>query len=477
MILRSRIAFVAVVLGLGNLAVSQSFTGIGGLPNRPQSFAYDISADGTVVAAEHKTAQESEGQPGFWTRSTGIVDLGLGTGRPYGVSADGTALVGYYRRPGVITAVRSQGGQTTNLASWSYALAANLDGSVVVGATFLGGGTSEAFRWTESTGRVGLGFLPGATGSYALDVSADGSVTVGSSGSRAVRWTPGGIEALGQGNATALSVSPDGLTVIGWSETSNGDRGWRWTAGTGMVELFSGQAADSSDDCSIIVGRIAGQEALIWDEVNGVRNIEDVLLGLGVNEVQGWRLVADWIGCSADGRVIAGTGYNPSGRTEGWVAEIPEVQRPDGFEVIRGSLLSGGLSDLFSSDNMRLDVQQRPPLLASDPSVQVVLNGTAPTGSAAGLFFRLETNSNGFPSIAVRQRIELRDFQANAWEIVDERNATVSDSIVDVSITSNASRFIQAGTNRLQARINWFDRGVALANWSGRIDLAFWRLD
>jgi probable HAF family extracellular repeat protein len=42
--------------------------------------------------------------------------------------------------------------------------------------------SEQAFRWTETTGMVGLGFLPGAPHSFPTCMSADGSVIVGNSG-------------------------------------------------------------------------------------------------------------------------------------------------------------------------------------------------------------------------------------------------------------------------------------------------------
>ena len=70
----------------------------------------------------------------------------------------------------------------------------NADGTVVVGASGTPSGQSQAFRWTEETGMVGLGFLPGGTTSNAIGVNADGKVVVGaavdaSGQSQAFRWT------------------------------------------------------------------------------------------------------------------------------------------------------------------------------------------------------------------------------------------------------------------------------------------------
>jgi probable HAF family extracellular repeat protein len=42
--------------------------------------------------------------------------------------------------------------------------------------------SEQAFRWTETTGMVGLGFLPGAPHSFPTCMSADGSLIVGNSG-------------------------------------------------------------------------------------------------------------------------------------------------------------------------------------------------------------------------------------------------------------------------------------------------------
>jgi probable HAF family extracellular repeat protein len=70
----------------------------------------------------------------------------------------------------------------------------NADGTVVVGASLLPQVRSQAFRWTEETGMVGLDFLPGGTSSNANGVNADGKVVVGaavdaSGQSQAFRWT------------------------------------------------------------------------------------------------------------------------------------------------------------------------------------------------------------------------------------------------------------------------------------------------
>ena len=89
----------------------------------------------------------------------------------------------------------------------SYASDVSADGSVVVGSSGNANGYDEAFRCTQGTGMVGLGVLDSNNqyrSSSANGVSADGSVVVGSSEGKAFRWTQsGGMVGLGGSSDTA----------------------------------------------------------------------------------------------------------------------------------------------------------------------------------------------------------------------------------------------------------------------------------
>ena len=77
-----------------------------------------------------------------------------------------------------------------------------------------------------------------------------------------------------------------------------------------------------SDDSSVIVGAYGGR-ALIWTESFGLRDLQDLLAtDFGV-DLDGWTLESAR-DISSDGTVIVGTGRNPFGRPEGWIAVIPE---------------------------------------------------------------------------------------------------------------------------------------------------------
>src|SRR5262249_49119406 len=143
----------------------------------------------------------------------------------------------------------------------------NADGSIIVG----GGSTNlgaRAFRWTQQTGMIDLGDIPGgSTESTAWAISDDGNVIAGfasgPTGTQPMRWTqatgmvglgylPGAPGQLG----TSRGTSADGSVIVGNADLE----AFRWTSATGMVRLGSllgggpSDAFDTSGDGSIIVG-------------------------------------------------------------------------------------------------------------------------------------------------------------------------------------------------------------------------------
>ena len=62
---------------------------------------------------------------------------------------------------------------------------------------------------------------------------------------------------------------------------------------------------------------------------------------------------------------------------------------------------------------------------------------------------------------------------AGVWEVVDERNAPMSDTIVTVRITQDAPRFVDPQTLEVKTRIGFVDLGVTFPSWGGRFDQVF----
>ena len=265
-----------------------------------------ITYRGHVSAHCIYEALESGGTPMF---------QGLGNWRVRGISADGSVVVGSRTIGNVTEAVRwSQESGLVGLGHFpggnkSYAYAASQDGAVIVGASDSGAGDLQAFRWTPSSGLVSLGTLPGDSTSQAFDVTSDGNLIVGKSGNRATVWTAGdGMQPLpGTGSvSTARGVSGDGTAIVGSTtgEDYNDLRAFRWTAGCGLVNITPGEEMGSeafgvSADGYTVVGNFGNHDdAFIWTPISGAIYPEIIDPEGAVNTMA--------YDASADGSVVVG---------------------------------------------------------------------------------------------------------------------------------------------------------------------------
>jgi probable HAF family extracellular repeat protein len=276
------------------------------------SLALETSLDGSVIVGQGSSAV-SDSAAVRWQNGL-IEDLGAmvpnGLSTAWGVSADGTVIVGEADSP---------------------------DGHV-------------AFRWTSSGGMTPLGFLPGLPDgtsnpqSIGYAVSPNGSTIVGAStsafGWQAFHWANGimsGLGFVGDGfYSEARDVSADGTVIVGASNTTptGGTQAFRWENGA-MIGLggIPGEPVGSyaqgvSADGQIVIGSAAtlapgGAKAFIWDPSTGMRSVQDVLVNeLGL-DLTGWFL-SEVEDVSADGQTLVGFGINPQGVSEGWIAHLPE---------------------------------------------------------------------------------------------------------------------------------------------------------
>lgn len=342
---------LSLLLLNGAAKAEPAFMGLGDIPGgRFSSLATDVSADGLTVVGYSYYGYDNYDYEAFrWTSGGGMTGLGVNTNAAVGVSADGSLVVGsLYAQAFRWTSSTGIVGIGT-LPQWSgtTAAAVSADGNTVVGSgyTFLCC-SSAPYRWTLSGGMVALSdLIMDGIASTAVDVSADGSVIVGggdggSGTSVPYRWTSsGGMVDLGTvpGEVSALvrAVSSDGSVVVGYS----GLQAFRWTSSGGMVGLGtlsggmlanSSSAYDVSADGSTIVGHarngLGVDEAMIWETTTGMRELDEVLTGYGL-DLTGWSLHRA-SGVSDDGRVITGWGTNPSGDREAWIATLYGAVEP-----------------------------------------------------------------------------------------------------------------------------------------------------
>lgn len=340
--LKSTVVYAAVVFAYPPFANAQttSFDGVGQVPGRAGSFAFDVSYDGQTVTGNTGSPSDAF----VWTSVNGIQQAGgSDLGFIEGISGDGAFIVGGrftgqfdpngfgIEEPAVwsmATGTIGLGSLTPNDGFPSRATATTFDGSVVVGYATPTSSNSQAWRWTATGGIEGLGFLsPGQDDSTrAVAISDDGSKIFGTSvlgGTRlAFVWTESaGIEPI-QGLREVIDVSADGDTILGISQS------FEFVVrrdGEDTVLPVEFQWVEAlSPDGSVVAGGagFGDNDIFLWRSDTGLLNLETLLEGTSAaDDLDGWDLFRPK-GLSFDGSTIAGTGQNPLGENEGWVATV-----------------------------------------------------------------------------------------------------------------------------------------------------------
>lgn len=323
-------------LALAPSGYAASFRGLGDLPGGVfDSRAYGVSADGSVIIGQSRTANGIEAFR--WTAETGMVGLGFLPGQASSmanaISDDGSTIVGnsgneafrWTSQTGMIGLGDLSGGSFESRANGVSA-----DGSVIVGEGELESGPT-AFRWTKAEGMIPLEVIVDDSVAYA--VSADGSVITGAADRGAFRWTADtGFQIFKvepDPEAAGLAISADGSVIVGYGIPDHLVRPLYYANGEVEFlissELVTLLAYDVSADGSTVVGGYdfpLDNLAFVWDKANGMRRLQNIFANQGL-DTTGWTL-REARGISADGRTIVGWARNPAGQTEGWIAVIPE---------------------------------------------------------------------------------------------------------------------------------------------------------
>jgi probable HAF family extracellular repeat protein len=318
-----------------------------------QSIPSGISADGSVVSGYISPQSGQDGtQPFRWTEQGGMIGLGQLNGSAYslglGISADGATIIGYSVGPGGIQAFRwSAGTGMTGLAKLpttstpvNVATDFSGDASTVVGYAWSSSTTLYAVRWPSDAVITPLSALPNGWLQATADaVSTNGKVIVGrmnqGNWSQAFRWTQnGGVVGLGDlpgvpsssFSSYATDASADGSVIVGTGNSAHLPNAFRWTSSTGIVSLgallgpeYASDAYAVTPDGATVVGESANM-AMRWTQQDGMQSVTDLLTFAGVDTSGWWLRSANAI--SDNGNVIVGWGVSPDGKVRSWLADL-----------------------------------------------------------------------------------------------------------------------------------------------------------
>jgi probable HAF family extracellular repeat protein len=351
--------FIVVSQSVVAAASGASFVPLGDLPGGSTVTTASAVNDLGMVVGTSSSVNSSDGEGFRWSSTTGMRGLGDLPGGPFfstasGISTDGTVVVGRsFAADGNRAFTWSENTGMNQLASSSslapmYANAVSGDGTVVVGLGTASAGNT-AYRWTAQSGAIAIA---GAS-SNATAISADGKVIYGGVGNQTFRWSVDGeLQALpfvGLVSAT----SADGSFATGNMSTGLGQtQAFRWSAQGGLQllgDLPGGNvfsiATSISADGKTIVGYSQGNgpflvSAFIWDEVHGMRSLQDVLSLAGVS-FGAFIGLTSANGISPDGRFIVGDGATQfAGTSQAWLASLV-VSAPVPEPEIYAMLLTG----------------------------------------------------------------------------------------------------------------------------------------
>lgn len=150
-----------------------------------------------------------------------------------------------------------------------------------------------------------------------------------------------------------------------------------------------------------------------------------------------------------------------------------DAATPFNFVITRGNAVGGNTTtSLDFSDDDRLVLRPGITLSSSQAPIFLQAFGTSAYSPTASLKFVIEVSAS---ATAIQQLVEFFNFVSSQWETVDTRNMTTADTKITITAGGDVSRFIQAGTNEVRARLSYRQTGPVLSfPWSTRIDMIHW---
>jgi uncharacterized membrane protein len=307
-----------------------------------------ISGDGTLVVG---TAFINGQRHAYtWRASTGLIDQQYRF-TMQALTADGARIVGHVAQgidgPGAGIFEEGVWIRIPDLLTGPTVTAHGIspNGLWVVGEFTINPGSpqSKPFRWSQESGPVAVPVPVGTGDGVAVGVSDDGTIVIGSISNvsiggvnSAFRWTAGGgFSYLDEERLRdAVDSSNDCSIIVANGQPTVGVHTFcLWSNGIEQfipIPFFAREltAKACTADGRVVVGTYRDRDssnrtgAFIWDAVHGVRDLQQVLVALGLN-LAGTQLT-DGIDITPNGLTIVGRARYNNGQVGGsWIARLP----------------------------------------------------------------------------------------------------------------------------------------------------------
>ncbi len=159
----------------------------------------------------------------------------------------------------------------------------------------------------------------------------------------------------------------------------------------------------------------------------------------------------NWFGPFGGYRV----GFDSAQPNEGWFMDNIKLRpeavsvSPTSIAIFRGTLESGGLAQVLSSDDQYLVVRNGVTALRTESPITIDANYTSPTQTVNSMKLRWEHRVS---IVNLEQRMEMKNYSTGSFVQVDRRAANnTTDTVVDATI-ANPNDFIQSGTKAMMSR-------------------------
>ncbi len=151
-----------------------------------------------------------------------------------------------------------------------------------------------------------------------------------------------------------------------------------------------------------------------------------------------------------------------------------ETRLPGSFTYEAGSAVSGGLTDLWDSDDLYLVGGPGVVLSTQQASLRLVLTSTATSTAATQVSMIIEAKSS---SSSVRQVVEFFNYATNAWVEGDARQMSTAENTIQIVAPGTPTEYIQAGSRQIRTRLRYKQTGPVLGfPWRISWDRAVWSI-